>query len=146
MQPRIPSSRTLRIVAVLLLTGAVMGGARSRPPPPRAKAGEISRPIEAWDWLVATDLGLLSPTPTLFDLPAISRTSVSTPGGLRAFETFNRSKRYAEAVKPFNFLLTCYPDPAYAPAPDPEDGSGWWRRMSETLDGGSAPVVRGALG
>ncbi len=65
---------------------------------------------EAWAWILANELGLNPENPGWFDLPAVSRTSVSTPAGLIAFEGLNRGKRLDEQVRPFNFLLVCYPD------------------------------------
>jgi len=41
---------------------------------------------------------------------AVSRTSVSTPGGLTPFAGLNRGKPAERMVRPFNFLLVCFPD------------------------------------
>jgi len=49
------------------------------------------------------------------DLPAIGRTSVSSPGLMKSFESLNRCKPYAEQVKPFNFLLTAHVIPEGQP-------------------------------
>jgi hypothetical protein len=73
---------------------------------------------EAWRWIPAHDLGEDLSDPGWLDLPAVSRTQVSTPNGMKAFGALNRGRDYAQAVKPFNFLLTCYPDPTYRPDDD----------------------------
>ncbi len=65
---------------------------------------------EAWQWILATEIGLDAPKPSWFDLPAVSRTSVSTPDGLTPFEGLNRGKPAERMVRPFNFLLVCFPD------------------------------------
>ena len=70
---------------------------------------------DVWQWVLETDLGFAPAPPPWFDLPAVSRTSVSTPAGLRTFAGYNTKKSQAEKIRPFNFLLTCYPDPQYSP-------------------------------
>jgi len=75
---------------------------------------------EAWRWIPAEDLGGDVPDPEWLDLPAVSRTQVSTPGGMKAFAVLNKGMGYAERVKPFNFLLTCYPDQTYGRGEDDE--------------------------
>lgn len=88
---------------------------------------------EAWHWLVQTDLGSAEPEPAWFTLPAVSQISASTPGGMKAFEAFNEGKSYAEQIKPFNFLLCCFPEaqsrPTGAPfrlvAPYEKDAAKW---------------------
>ena len=42
------------------------------------------------------------------DLPAVGRISVSSPGMMKLFTDLNRDKKYADQIKPFNFLLTCH--------------------------------------
>jgi hypothetical protein len=42
------------------------------------------------------------------ELPAIGRTTVSSPGLMKSFESLNRGKSYSEQVKPFNFMLTAH--------------------------------------
>jgi hypothetical protein len=41
-------------------------------------------------------------------LPAIGRVTISSPAVMRPFENLNKGKRYADQIKPFNFLLTCH--------------------------------------
>jgi hypothetical protein len=65
---------------------------------------------EAWSWILASELDPDVERPWWFELPAVSRTSVSTPSGLVAFEGLNHWKPADEQVRPFNFLLVCYPD------------------------------------
>jgi len=73
---------------------------------------------DTWRWVPAEDLGEHVADPGWLGLPAVSRTQVSTPGGLNAFAVLNKGKGYNESVKPFNFLLTCYPDQTYGRGED----------------------------
>jgi hypothetical protein len=40
--------------------------------------------------------------------PAVGRVSISSPAVMRSFREMNAGKRYADQVKPFNFVLTCH--------------------------------------
>ena len=69
-----------------------------------------------WEGLVREALG---GSPFEFpwgDVPAIMRSSVTTPGLLARFDGLNRAKRYQDRVKPFNFLLAATVDPRERPA------------------------------
>jgi len=75
----------------------------------------------AWLNIVRKALHLKT-TPARFEKrPAIGRVTVSSPTVMRPFENFNRGKRYADQIKPFNFLLTCHVMPlGHPPGVDPE--------------------------
>jgi hypothetical protein len=54
-------------------------------------------------------------------LPAIGRVTISSPAVMRPFENLNKGKRYADQIKPFNFLLTCHVNQlGHPPRTDPE--------------------------
>lgn len=54
-------------------------------------------------------------------LPAIGRVTISSPAVMRSFENFNKGKRYADQIKPFNFLLTSHVNQlGHPPGTDPE--------------------------
>jgi hypothetical protein len=54
-------------------------------------------------------------------LPAIGRVTISSPAVMRPFENLNKGKRYADQIKPFNFLLTCHVNQlGHPPGTDPE--------------------------
>lgn len=56
----------------------------------------------AWKWILDPD----APKPPWAKLPAMSRTTASTPRVLRAFEHHNASREPEDRVRPFNFLLS----------------------------------------
>jgi hypothetical protein len=66
---------------------------------------------ELWHYVLGRDLGLPFDEPAWLDLPAVGRTSLSTPGAMEAYEAYNAGKSYQESVKPFGFGLTCYVHP-----------------------------------
>jgi hypothetical protein len=54
-------------------------------------------------------------------LPAIGRVTISSPAVMRPFTNLNKRKRYADQIKPFNFLLTCHVNQlGHPPGADPE--------------------------
>jgi hypothetical protein len=59
-----------------------------------------------WKIIIRRGCGLTTTALKFGHLPAIGRTSVSSPFLMKSFETLNACKRYAEQVKPFNFLQT----------------------------------------
>ncbi len=65
---------------------------------------------EAWAWMYGADLdpGAVPPSPAWFELPALSKYTVSTPNLLRAFQAHNAGLPYSQAIKPFNFLLVAH--------------------------------------
>jgi hypothetical protein len=61
-----------------------------------------------WKMIIRKGCGLKTTTPRFAHLPAIGRTTVSSPFLMKSFETLNAGKTYAEQIKPFNFLLTAH--------------------------------------
>jgi hypothetical protein len=64
-----------------------------------------------WEGLVTEALELPFDWPDWLDRPALGRITASSPELLKSFATWNRGKRYAQQVKPFNFLLTAFVKP-----------------------------------
>jgi hypothetical protein len=64
-------------------------------------------------WLNIVRRGLsLETRPLGFeDRPAIGRISVSSPTMMRPFKNLNQNKKYADQIKPFNFLISCHVKP-----------------------------------
>jgi hypothetical protein len=74
-----------------------------------------------WDTLVRKSYGLKTKKLRFAQLPAIGRTTVSSPDLLKSFESLNSGKPYAAQIKPSNFLLTAHVIPFGHPAGvDPE--------------------------
>src|SRR5207302_2743841 len=61
-----------------------------------------------WEMIIWKGCGLKTTAPRFAHLPAIGRTTVSSPYLMKSFETLNAGKPYAEQIKPFNFLLTAH--------------------------------------
>jgi hypothetical protein len=61
-----------------------------------------------WDMIIRKGCGLKTTALRFADLPAIGRTTVSSPFLMKSFETLNAGKTYAEQIKPFNFLQTAH--------------------------------------
>ena len=61
-----------------------------------------------WEMIVRKSCGLKTKPVNFVDLPAIGRTTVSSPGIMKSFASLNRGKPYAEQIKPFNFLQTAH--------------------------------------
>ena len=59
-----------------------------------------------WDIIVRKSCCLRTTEPKFAHLPAIGRTTVSSPVLIKSFESLNAGKAYPEQIKPFNFLLT----------------------------------------
>jgi hypothetical protein len=68
-----------------------------------------------WEGLVREALGGPPVELPWGDVPAIMRSSVTTPGLLARFDGFNRAKQYPIRVKPFGFLLAATVDPRERP-------------------------------
>jgi len=62
----------------------------------------------AWLNIIRKALGLPTQTPNFGRSPAVSRTTVSSPAVIRPLAKLNEGKRYADQIKPFNFLVTCH--------------------------------------
>jgi hypothetical protein len=63
---------------------------------------------QAWTNINLKVLGLPTETLAFKDLPAVGRVSISSPAVMRPLAQLNEGKRYADQIKPFNFLLTCH--------------------------------------
>ena len=61
-----------------------------------------------WGMILRKGCGLKTAAPRFAHLPAIGRTTVSSPFLMRSFETLNAGKPYAEQIKRFNFLATAH--------------------------------------
>jgi hypothetical protein len=62
-----------------------------------------------WEQIVRADaLNLPAAEPDWLDRPAVTRTTVSTPEILRAFETYNTGKPAHQQIRPYNFLLAAH--------------------------------------
>jgi len=61
-----------------------------------------------WDTIIRKGCGQRTTKPNFANRPAIGRTTVSSPFLMKSFETLNAGKRYAEQVKPFNFLQAAH--------------------------------------
>jgi len=61
-----------------------------------------------WEMILRKGCGLKTAAPRFAHLPAIGRTTVSSPFSMKSFETLNAGKPYAEQIKPFNFLATAH--------------------------------------
>jgi hypothetical protein len=64
---------------------------------------------QAWVAIVRRSLGLSAENAIGFEtVPAVGRVSISSPSMMKPFEDLNKGKRYADRIKPFNFLLSCH--------------------------------------
>ena len=89
--------------------------------PSDPEASDRNWTAAVWEMIVRKSCGLKTKDVDFVDLPAIGRTTVSSPGLMKSFESLNRGKPYAEQVKPFNFLLTAHVIPEGNPNDtDPE--------------------------
>jgi hypothetical protein len=74
-----------------------------------------------WEMIIRKGCGLKTTALRSAHLPAIGRTTVSSPYLMKSFEILNTGKPYAEQIKPFNFLLTAHVIPFGHPdGVDPE--------------------------
>lgn len=75
----------------------------------------------AWENMILKSLSLSTRTPSYPDRVAVGRLSVSSPAVLKPLACLNSEKRYANQIKPFNFLLSCLVAPFGHPiGADPE--------------------------
>lgn len=75
-----------------------------------------------WDGIVRKSLGLPIKELRFAHLPAIGRTTVSSPALMKCLESLNAGKPYSDRIKPFNFLQTCHVTPFGHPeGVDPEE-------------------------
>jgi len=64
-----------------------------------------------WEMMIRKASGLKTKELKFAHLPAIGRTTVSSPFLMKSLETMNAGKSYSLQVKPFNFLLTAHVSP-----------------------------------
>ena len=79
--------------------------------PTDPEASDRNWTAAVWDVMVRKSLGLRVKELRFAHLPAIGRTTVSSPALMKCLESLNAGKRYSEQVKPFNFLQTCHVSP-----------------------------------
>jgi hypothetical protein len=70
--------------------------------PPSGKRDWIR---ETWQYLLDDSHGYEPAMPAWEDMPALIRTTISSPYVLNMIKKFNRGKNYQELVKPFGFVL-----------------------------------------
>jgi len=89
--------------------------------PADPEASDRNWTAAVWDLIVRKSLGLKVKNLPFAHLPAIGRTTVSSPSLMKCLESLNAGKPYAEQIKPFNFLQTCQMSPFGHPdGVDPE--------------------------
>ena len=74
--------------------------------PTDPEASDRNWTAAVWETIIRKGCGLMTTGLKFAHLPAIGRTTVSSPFLMKGFETANLGKSYAEQIKPFNFLLT----------------------------------------
>jgi hypothetical protein len=93
---------------------------------------------QAWLRIIRKALGFRTKPPRFESLPAVGRTSVSSPWIMGSLQGLNRGKDYPESIKPFNFLLSAHvrrlghpigvdPERFHLIAPFESDPSKWLR-------------------
>jgi hypothetical protein len=76
---------------------------------------------KAWLNIVRKALGFPTDRLGFEHLPAVGRMSISSPAVMKPVANFNRGKKYAQHIKPFNFLVTCHVKQlGHPPGTDPE--------------------------
>jgi hypothetical protein len=89
--------------------------------PTNPEASDRNWTAAVWDAIVRKSLGLMVKELEFAQLPAIGRTTVSSPALMKCLVSLNAGKPYSEQIKPFNFLQTCHVSPFGHPAGvDPE--------------------------
>jgi len=79
--------------------------------PTDPEASDRNWTAAVWDLIVRKSLGIKTKSLNFADLPAIGRTTVSSPAIMKSLESLNAGKPYSEQIKPFNFLLTWHVAP-----------------------------------
>jgi hypothetical protein len=89
--------------------------------PTDPEASDRNWTAAVWEMIVRKSCGLRARKLKFARLPAIGRTTVSSPFLMKSFESLNAGKPYSEQIKPFNFLLTAHVTPFGHPVGvDPE--------------------------
>ena len=76
--------------------------------PTDPEASDRNWTAAVWDSIIRKTFGLKVKSLPFAHLPAIGRTTVSSPFLMKSLESLNAGKPYPEQVKPFNFLLTSH--------------------------------------
>lgn len=76
--------------------------------PTDPEASDRNWTAAVWDSIIRKTCGLKVEKLPFSHLPAIGRTTVSSPFLMKSLESLNAGKPYAEQIKPFNFLLTSH--------------------------------------
>ncbi|HEV2421613.1 MAG TPA: hypothetical protein VGS59_07895, partial [Candidatus Acidoferrales bacterium] len=63
---------------------------------------------QSWLNIVGKVFGLSGKRLGFENLPAVGRTTVSSPAVMRPLANLNQGKDYGDQIKPFNFLLSCH--------------------------------------
>jgi hypothetical protein len=75
---------------------------------------------QAWLSIIRRTLGLPTSVLGFESAPAVGRVTVSSPAVMKPLTHVNESKKYADKIKPFNFLLSCHVKPlGHPPRVDP---------------------------
>jgi hypothetical protein len=89
--------------------------------PTNPEASDRNWTAAVWDAIIRTSLGLRPKKLKFAHVPAIGRTTVSSPALMKCLELLNAGKPYSDQIKPFNFLQTCHVSPFGHPdGVDPE--------------------------
>jgi hypothetical protein len=67
--------------------------------------------VQAWEWILRHELGLLNSEPSWFSLPAMMRFTITTPEVLRILQARQKRLPYRDRAKPSNFVLSPVIDP-----------------------------------
>ena len=74
-----------------------------------------------WLRMIRNAMGLPTQSLSFEHQPAIGRTSITSPAVMRPLAKLNEGKKYADKIKPFNFLMTCHVKPfGHPPGVDAE--------------------------
>ena len=79
--------------------------------PTDPEASDRNWTCAVWNAILRKAVGLPAKQPIFANLPAIGRTTVSSPSLMKCLESLNAGKPYAEQIKPFNSLQTCQLSP-----------------------------------
>jgi hypothetical protein len=76
---------------------------------------------QVWLRMIRNAMGLPTRKPSFEHQPAVGRTSITSPAVMRPLAKLNEGKKYADKIKPFNFLMTCHVKPyGHPPGVDAE--------------------------
>jgi hypothetical protein len=76
--------------------------------PTDPEASDRNWTAAVWEMIVRKSCGLRTTKLKFAHLPAIGRTTVSSPFLMKSFDSLNAGRPYSDQIKPFNFLLTAH--------------------------------------